>query len=72
MKAYLATILVVDHEKYGPDDFRSSIENLRHWYPTVMDVKEAEIGEWSDEHPLNSYDTMTSECKRLFESEKKG
>lgn len=67
MKAYLATVLVVDNENYGPDDFRISMENLRYWNPSVMDVKIADIGEWSDEHPLNNYDTMESECKRLFE-----
>lgn len=72
MKAYLATVLVIDFENQGPDDLRISMENLRYWTPSVMDIKTADIGEWSDDHPLNKYDTMESECKRLFEPKTEG
>ena len=66
MKAYLMTVLVLDHEGYGIEDAANCIESVRDWNPTVMSSKEADIGEWSDEHPLNSKSTMKAECDRLF------
>lgn len=67
MKAYKFEVLIVDHEGYGPDNFRVVIEQHRHLsIARVLDVKEADIGKWSDDHPLNSKKTMKAEYDRLF------
>ena len=66
MKAYLATVLILDHEGYGMEDAKISLSQLRHWHPSVISCKEAEIGEWSDDHPLNYRTTQKAECNRLF------
>lgn len=66
MKAYLMTVLVLDHEGHGLEDAENCIESVRNWYPTIIASKEADIGEWSDEHPLNSRLTVKAECDRLF------
>lgn len=71
MKAYLAKVLIIDHENYGKDDALMSLEQLRHWHPTVVSCEEADIGEWNDDHPLNSHSTMQSECEKLFPSQSK-
>lgn len=70
MKAYMMSVLVIDHEGYGLKDATLGVENARHWHPIVIDSKEADIGEWDDDHPLNNRKTMKSECDRLFGEEK--
>jgi hypothetical protein len=70
MKAYLASVLIVDHENYGMEDAKVCLSSLRGWYPSVIDCKEADIGEWDDDHPLNKLDTIKAECDRLFGAEK--
>ena len=57
MKAYKIELLVIDFENVG-NDIQSMIEDQRYpndcISPSVMDIKEMEIGEWTDNHPLNS------------------
>lgn len=43
------------------------IENTKHISPLVMKFESKEIGPWSDEHPLNSRDTMKKAFIELFE-----
>ncbi|MDP3937323.1 MAG: hypothetical protein Q8R92_04210 [Deltaproteobacteria bacterium] len=56
MKAYLLRVLVIDHNEVGAG-IRLVIEATRYpnrcIAPTVLDVTEHQIGEWSDDHPLN-------------------
>lgn len=65
------TILIVDHDAVGrtPDGIRNVIENTRcpnHCIaPHVMQVETVGV-KWSDEHPLNNYDTQREEFERLF------
>lgn len=66
MKAYKIEVLVIDNEEMGIDQIRYAIECVRRVYPIVKAVAEADIGEWSDEHPLNKRDTHDDEYKRLF------
>jgi hypothetical protein len=69
MKAYKVELLIVDHDEIGPDEMKIVIENTRYpnhcISPDVMDIKSADIGEWSDNHPLN-YTNCIAEYKRLF------
>lgn len=73
MKAYKVVLLVVDHDELGDEEITEVIEHTRYpnhcVSPTVMTIEGADIGEWTDDHPLNSYDTMKPEFERLFSSE---
>ena len=66
MRAYRMTILIVDHDDIGPDEAKATIEQQRfpnHCIaPVVLRVDEAEIGRWSDTHPLN---TVQDRLERL-------
>lgn len=70
MKAYKVELLIVDHDRLGADKIKSVIENQRYpnhcISPNVMDIKEEDIGEWEDSHPLNLFDKMKDEFDRMF------
>jgi len=70
MKAHLIQILVVDHDKLGADEVKTTLENQKFpnycISPTVLSSKTVDIADWSDEHPLNNYTTMQAEAQRLF------
>lgn len=56
MKAYVVKCVVVDLEDRGVDDFKEQFEQTDfNMYPCVniYETEKLEIGEWSDEHPLN-------------------
>ena len=69
MRAYKLEVLVIDFDNVG-DDIPSLIENTKYpnWCisPTVIQAESKDIGEWSDDHPLNKNDTMKAEYKKLF------
>lgn len=66
MKAYFATVLLIDHEGNGIEDAENSLIGIKGYSSRIMDIKEADIGEWTDGHPLNKFSTMGSEVNRLF------
>ena len=70
MKAYRITLVFIDHDDVGPHEAQSLIENARlpnHINPgTVTAIEERDIGEWSDDHPLNNAATFADEAERLF------
>ena len=74
MKAYKLEILIIDHDELGEEGVVSAVEDTRYPNRCIMpDVKELEcvdIGEWSDEHPLNLHVTSDDEYKRLFGGKK--
>jgi hypothetical protein len=70
MKAYKFELLVLDHENIGIDEMKETIEATRYVYPKVMDIQEADIGEWDDKHPLNKKNTVKQEYDRLFRKAK--
>ena len=69
MKAYKVEIFVVDHDNLGADGIISVIENTRYpnrcIFPDVKKITGREIGDWDDDHPLNT-DQSEFEYKRLF------
>ena len=69
MKAYKVTILIVDHDDVGPG-IKEAIESVRYpnrcIHPHVMGVEAVDIGEWRDDHPLNFFDRLEEEFKKLF------
>jgi hypothetical protein len=70
MKAYKVELLIVDFDELGGEDIKNVIENQKYpnWCidPQVKNIKEADIGEWTDDHPLNKLSTLNKEYKRLF------
>ena len=72
MKAHLLQVLILDFDKLGSDEIKATIENQKYpnhcISPTVLSGREVDIGEWSDDHPLNNYTTMRAEADRLFNS----
>ena len=68
MKAYIANLVIVAENNVGEKGVVSWLED---WFddihPAVMSIKEYDIGEWSDEHPLN-----TKEGTDKFFREKSG
>lgn len=73
MKAYKLEVLVVDFDGVGPDGARVCIEEARYpnrcISPNVMVVETRDIGEWSDDHPLNRRSTAGAYYKQLFRSD---
>lgn len=53
MKAYLATVLVIDFDDNGIDSFELDLQRHRHTHGRVIHLKEFDIGEWSDDNLLN-------------------
>ena len=70
MKAYKVVVLVVDHDELGAAGIKVEMENVRYpnrcMSPDVMSIEERDIGEWSDDHPLNSHAKAADEYSRLF------
>lgn len=66
MKAYKLEILVIDNECVGKEDIITLIERTKYIYPQVKKVEEADIGEWTDDHPLNKKDTHDTYYDDLF------
>ena len=66
MKVYQLTVNVIDFEGIGPEGAKDEIENMRHLIAKVGDIKEKDIGLWTDDHPLNNSNTAPEEWKKLF------
>jgi hypothetical protein len=64
MKAYILTVLVIDHDELGPDSIKANLEEAKFASdcisPQVQHTKEYDIGPWDDDHPLNRRDTDVS------------
>ena len=57
MKAYKLEVLVIDFEKLGSEEVKLCIENEKYMNPSVLSIDEIDIGDWSDDHPLNKNTT---------------
>lgn len=70
MKAYKIEVLIVDHDEIGPTSIQNAIENSHYpnrcIMPSVMGMECKDIGDWSDDHPLNKITQMKSEFERVF------
>ena len=70
MKAYKLEILIIDFDGLGSKGIIEELENTRFANdcinPKVMDIEERDIGEWHDEHPLNSSLLTKEEYKKLW------
>lgn len=70
MKAYKLEVMIIDFDEIGADNIKRELENARYANrcisPTVIDIQERDVGEWNDDHPLNSTLTSHAEFQRLF------
>ena len=72
MKVTKVELMIVDFDNVGEDEIKDVLESARYpnrcISPEVMKMTTVDIGEWSDEHPLNSVDDQQVEYERLFPS----
>ena len=70
MKAHKVTLLIIDMDDIGTEELRLAIEETRYpnrcISPEVYKIDTVDIGEWSDDHPLNQIETANYEWQRLF------
>lgn len=70
MKVHKIEIVVIDFDNMGSEEVVSTIENQKYpnycISPTVLNIISRDIGEWSDEHPLNNRFTYKEEISKLF------
>lgn len=70
MKAYKLEILIIDFDEIGQDSIIEELENVRYANdcisPQIKSIVEKDIGDWSDDHPLNKRQTCNEEYERLF------
>ena len=66
MKVYKAEVIIVDHEDCGEESIRVLFESIKYINASVRKIEGRDIGEWSDDHPLNSRDTSEAPLKELF------
>ena len=65
--------IIIDHDAVGKKGIKDVIENAHYPNrcidPRVMDIQERDIGEWSDDHPLNITATFHSVFNLLFKDQ---
>ena len=70
MQVHKITLYVIDFESMWPQSVAETIENQKYpnycIRPSVIGTESADIGEWSDDHPLNNSDLWQAEIQRLF------
>lgn len=69
MKVYKLTVMIIDHDNIG-DGVVFELENGRFAnrciHPKVTGFESVDIGEWSDDHPLNEKESEV-EFNKLFQ-----
>lgn len=70
MKVYKLEIYVPDFDNLGAEEIKAVIENQKYpnycINPEVIVIEERDIGEWSDDSPLNKKATFEQEYTKLF------
>lgn len=70
MKVHRVVLYVIDFDQLGADGVKDAIESTRFANdcisPKIGSVQTRDIGEWSDEHPLNKRSTADAAWSALF------
>jgi hypothetical protein len=70
MKVHKLEVIIIDFDEIGAESIKTILENARYpnhcISPIVRSVETRDIGEWSDDNPLNRHDTIDAEIDRLF------
>lgn len=62
----MVELLVIDFEDLGENQIKEFCHMAPYIAPTVVNMTEKDIGEWTDDHPLNKSDTWLEYYKKLF------
>lgn len=69
VNVYKVEVLIIDFDRVGTEGIKTELENANYGNdcisPNVMIIEKREV-EWSDDHPLNCYETMQKEYQKLF------
>lgn len=63
---YKLEVYVVDFEGHGLKDIEITLEQNRYYSFNVKKAEEADIGEWTDDHPVNFQNTPLSKYRSYF------
>lgn len=66
MKLYKIEVYVIDHDNFGIDEVMECVAAADSTYISRVDGVEADIGEWSQDHPLNQSVTPVEEFRKYF------
>ncbi len=70
MKVYRVELMILDFDGLGEDGISETIECTRYpnhcMSPKVVKTESRDIGEWSDDHPLNNRTTADAAYAELF------
>jgi len=70
---YKLEVMIIDHDGIGEACVKAAIEDARYpnrcIAPSVQSIEVRDIGEWSDDHPLNLRSTADAEFDRLFHAD---
>lgn len=73
MKAHKIELFIIDFDELGINETVAVLESTTYpnhcIRPVVKATESVDIGEWSDDHPLNKPETCEAEYDRLFPSE---
>lgn len=76
MKAYKMEILVIDFDEIGGEEIKSVIRNAHYpnhcIEPDVKEIEGYDIGEWTDDHPLNKRDTCDEYYRQMVSKNREG
>ncbi len=68
MKAYKVTLIVLNFDELDSEDIKFTLEDANYpndcISPTVVEVQGFDIGEWDDDHPLNSMNATLEELEK--------
>ena len=68
MKAYKVVLGIINFANIGEDEIKQIFETSRPSSVDILCIESREIGEWSDDHPLNLASTASAEWERIFET----
>lgn len=75
MKVHRVVLYVIDFDQLGADGVKDEIESTRFANdcisPKIGEIQTRDIGEWSDEHPLNKRSTADKAWIALFANDSK-
>ena len=76
MQVHKIVLFVVDHDRIGAEACCGELMNANYGndciYPQVVSSDTRDIGEWSDDNPLNNSKTADAELRRLFDTSHTG
>jgi len=70
MKLLKYTVYILDFENYGPEEYKTIMEQHRHLEAQVFIEGEANIGEWNDDIDINQNKATKENYENYFKRTK--